>query len=90
METVIRIRNVKDSEDQLLYAGSIYKGLAEYIAGTPLKIQVDPNMSLKYISKALFSIAEIVGSGHDVIGDALDMGYQIDPDDPADYWKKGD
>lgn len=87
---MIRIRKIKDAEDQRLYAGSIYKSLADYVAGNPLKITVDPNMSLNDISRALFGLAEIMASGHDVTKDAMgDDEYEIDPDDPADFWKKG-
>lgn len=84
---MIRIRPCRDTDDQRIFLGSVFKSMSEYMAGSKLEITIDANMSMKEISKALYGMAELIGSSDiNLIED--DFGYSADPDDPADDWKR--
>lgn len=55
-----------------------------------ISIQIDGGVKLSDLAEALRSISEIIEAGASVLSSAeKDPIYDQDPDDPADYWKRG-
>ena len=76
---MIRIKSFKDHEGQMIFVGSIYKTMSEYMAGQDMKIHIESDLSLKEISESLRGIAEIISAAEPMI--------EEEDIDPADEWK---